>query len=303
MLCYNVVLLVVLLWLGMLVIHLFLVALPIVLMLHVAAPLTSIFAPHVLWIPITLSLIIYFFGWRYFGPADTRPHNISGSFWDLSVLGSFKRLAIFLLLPLLVAASTHWVMRRGCYPCTSTAGFAPGVPPSKPILMAHRGCGFDFPENTIAAYEMAEKIPSVEGFETDIYVSADGVPFLLHDPFLVRTTDVRERCPQMKPRKNASLLNYHNGSCPIRTINAGKKFVNSKKDELSDNDREQFLFQKVPTFRKFLQVTRDSRKFLIFDLGELPVDHPYYESYVNITLQEIRGAGIPLNKVMIVTFI
>jgi len=301
-LVYNLLLLLFLLVSGWVIIQLFLVAVPLVLMLHVAAPLSSIFAPHVLWLPVSVSLGIYFLAWRYMGPSDPRPpHTLSGGFWEFSLKGALKRLAIFLSVPLTMAAVTHWVMGRGCLPCTSTPGFIPGVPPPKPTLLAHRGCGFDFPENTMAAFQLASAIPGVGGLETDLWVSEEGVLFLLHDPFLVRTTDVRDRCPQMKPRNNASLLFFHNGSCPISSLNAGLKFVNKVGPRLSQKERELFSSQKIPTFKTFLQLAVRLKTTVLFDLNEPPPTHPHHHTYINLTINEIKAAGLPMNKVMIVT--
>ena len=57
--------------------------------------------------------------------------------------------------------------------------------------------------------------------ETDIQISSDGTAFLLHDPQLARTTDVRERCPSTDPWVNASTLGYSTGDCPLRGLNVG----------------------------------------------------------------------------------
>ena len=53
--------------------------------------------------------------------------------------------------------------------------------------IAHRGRVYDWPENVI------ESIPSAlvetDGLEVDVRLSADGVPILMHDHYLDRTTD------------------------------------------------------------------------------------------------------------------
>ena len=77
----------------------------------------------------------------------------------------------------------------------------------------------------MAAFEEAIKIPEIVGLETDVMISMDGVPFLLHDPHLVRTTDVELKCPLVDPFANASLLYYTNGSCPLMELNVGEWFV------------------------------------------------------------------------------
>jgi glycerophosphoryl diester phosphodiesterase len=56
-----------------------------------------------------------------------------------------------------------------------------------PAIVAHRGDAEHFPENTLPALEAAWR----RGFthvEFDVQVSADGVPFVIHDTALERTT-------------------------------------------------------------------------------------------------------------------
>ena len=57
-----------------------------------------------------------------------------------------------------------------------------------PLAFAHRGASAEGLENTLAAIERVVRL----GFgylETDVRLSRDGVPLLLHDPTLDRTTD------------------------------------------------------------------------------------------------------------------
>lgn len=56
-----------------------------------------------------------------------------------------------------------------------------------PFWIAHRGAGKLAPENTLAAFRVGGS-HGWRGFECDVKLSADGVPFLLHDDTLDRTT-------------------------------------------------------------------------------------------------------------------
>ncbi|MEP6998724.1 MAG: glycerophosphodiester phosphodiesterase [Betaproteobacteria bacterium] len=61
-----------------------------------------------------------------------------------------------------------------------------------PRYVAHRGAGLLVPENTLAAM----RVGHAHGYrmvEFDVKLSGDGVPFLLHDDTLDRTTDGRGR--------------------------------------------------------------------------------------------------------------
>jgi glycerophosphoryl diester phosphodiesterase len=56
-----------------------------------------------------------------------------------------------------------------------------------PLWIAHRGAGKLAPENTLAAFRVGAG-HGYRAFECDVKLSADGVPFLLHDATLQRTT-------------------------------------------------------------------------------------------------------------------
>lgn len=59
-----------------------------------------------------------------------------------------------------------------------------------PLWIAHRGAGKLAPENTLAAFRVGASY-GYAMFECDVKLSADGVPFLLHDATLERTTSGR----------------------------------------------------------------------------------------------------------------
>lgn len=57
-----------------------------------------------------------------------------------------------------------------------------------PRWVAHRGAGKLAPENTLAAFRLGAR-HGYRMFECDVKLSADGVPFLMHDAALERTTN------------------------------------------------------------------------------------------------------------------
>jgi len=59
-----------------------------------------------------------------------------------------------------------------------------------PRWVAHRGAGKLAPENTLAAFRLGAS-HGYRMFECDVKLSADGVPFLMHDATLERTTNGR----------------------------------------------------------------------------------------------------------------
>jgi glycerophosphoryl diester phosphodiesterase len=56
------------------------------------------------------------------------------------------------------------------------------------LIYAHRGSSQDYPENTLLAFRHA-LASGVDGIELDVNVTADGVPVVIHDRSVERTTD------------------------------------------------------------------------------------------------------------------
>ena len=57
-----------------------------------------------------------------------------------------------------------------------------------PRIIAHRGGGLLAPENTLAAIRLARNLGFI-GVEFDVKLTGDGIPVLMHDDTLERTTD------------------------------------------------------------------------------------------------------------------
>ncbi|HEU4629610.1 MAG TPA: glycerophosphodiester phosphodiesterase [Gemmatimonadaceae bacterium] len=68
-------------------------------------------------------------------------------------------------------------------------------PPRNPLLrldarlvIGHRGAAGEAPENTLESFHLAVA-QGADALELDVHLSADGVPVVIHDPDLRRTTD------------------------------------------------------------------------------------------------------------------
>jgi glycerophosphoryl diester phosphodiesterase len=59
---------------------------------------------------------------------------------------------------------------------------------ARALVVAHRGASAEEPENTIAAFERAVEV-GADVVEFDVRLTADGVPVVLHDADVSRTTD------------------------------------------------------------------------------------------------------------------
>ena len=66
----------------------------------------------------------------------------------------------------------------------------------RPLIIGHRGASAEAPENTLAAFDLA-LAQKADGFEFDVRLSADGVPVIIHDDTVDRTTNGTGRVADM----------------------------------------------------------------------------------------------------------
>lgn len=83
--------------------------------------------------------------------------------------------------------------------------------PAKRLVIAHRGNSMHAPEDTMESLRQGMAL-GADGLEFDVRLSADGVPVLMHDPTLDRTTD------GTGPVAARSLAE-------LRTLDAGHRFT------------------------------------------------------------------------------
>ena len=69
-----------------------------------------------------------------------------------------------------------------------TSPLSSTIEKSEFTLIAHRGASYDAPENTFEAFDLALEL-GFDNFETDVQLTSDGRPVLVHDDTLDRTTD------------------------------------------------------------------------------------------------------------------
>ncbi|XP_077578547.1 glycerophosphodiester phosphodiesterase domain-containing protein 5-like [Stigmatopora nigra] len=175
-----------------------------------------------------------------------------------------------------------YLVPLGMYsPCIKDAGTLGAAPK----LFGHRGAPTLAPENTIMSFEKAVEA-GVEGLETDVTISYDGVPFLMHDATLRRTTNVGQVFPE-RAHRLASEFTWDQ----LRRLNAGQWFLSrglfSGASSLSEADRRRARNQSIPSLADFLRLASPSGRLVIFDLRQPPPEHPYHLSYVNVTLEVV----------------
>jgi glycerophosphoryl diester phosphodiesterase len=65
------------------------------------------------------------------------------------------------------------------------------------LIYAHRGLSGRYPENTLLAFRQA-LAAGVDGLEFDVHVTSDGVPVVIHDRDIARTTDGSGNVDEMR---------------------------------------------------------------------------------------------------------
>uniref|UniRef100_A0A7M4EDY3 Glycerophosphodiester phosphodiesterase domain containing 2 n=1 Tax=Crocodylus porosus TaxID=8502 RepID=A0A7M4EDY3_CROPO len=198
----------------------------------------------------------------------------------LLLLGYFGTMAALYLAPLAITS-----------PCLLEES---QLPP-KPDLFGHRGAPMLAPENTLMSLNKSAQC-GVRVFETDVMVSADGVPFLMHDAKLTRTTNVQDKFPD-RAAMNATTFNW----TELQQLDAGSWFleVGCPREAawpLSGEDQRLVEHQKIPSLQQVLGEARQHNLSIMFDLR--PENHSDYQHFINATVETILRSGIPPQMIL-----
>ncbi|KAM9333238.1 glycerophosphodiester phosphodiesterase domain-containing protein 5 isoform 2-T3 [Pholidichthys leucotaenia] len=176
-----------------------------------------------------------------------------------------------------------YVVPLGLYsPCIKEEGSL-GPPPD---LIGHRGAPMLAPENTLMSFEKAVEVGS-DGLETDVTISWDGVPFLMHDHNLQRTTNIHEVFPN-HTNTIAAMFTW----TELESLNAGAWFLSDPfgtVGSLGAEDRQLAGSQSICSLLDFLQLAAQRDKLVIFDLYRPPRGHPYRDAWIQRTLEVIHN--------------
>ncbi len=146
-------------------------------------------------------------------------------------------------------------------------GVAPARPPA-PQVIAHRGASAEAPENTAAAFRRALAI-GVDGVELDAHLSADGMPVVIHDHVLDRTTD------GWGPVGGLSLAE-------LRRLDAGRWFG------------ESYAGEHILTLAEALDLLRGVR--VIVEIKNAPVAYPGVTERVAAVIRESGHPAVTVSS-------
>ncbi|XP_063549473.1 glycerophosphodiester phosphodiesterase domain-containing protein 4 isoform X2 [Gorilla gorilla gorilla] len=207
----------------------------------------QIFAPYVHLVSITVMVILFwpvaFYVARLERKVRMRRYRMTHSekkrLKKCNVITRLRGLQVAVGLPFLLILLSLYLMPLGIYsPCIQEKeNLGP-----KPTIFGHRGAPMLGPENTMMSFEKAVE-HGAHGLETDIHLSYDHVPFLMHDFDLKRTTNIGEVQPE-SAFENPAFFNWDFLSTP----NAGKWFVKPEIFWLPAHDR-QYVRSVAPGFQ------------------------------------------------------
>ena len=154
---------------------------------------------------------------------------------------------------------------------------------AKTLNIAHRGARSLAPENTLAAARKALEI-GADLWELDVALTSDGVPFIVHDDTLARTSNVKQIFPERQPFTNhlftwddVQKLDFGSwfvATDPFKQIAAGK---------VTQAEQTSYRGEKAPTLREALSFTKDHAWRInveIKDLSGTPGDTMVVEKVV-----------------------
>jgi len=116
----------------------------------------------------------------------------------------------------------------------------------RPLIISHAACKGHAPENTLAGIRAALELGS-EAIEIDVHCTADGVPVLLHDDEVDRTTD---------------------GTGDVRTKSLAEL---QRLDAGARTFGDRFAGERVPTLEAVLELTR-GRALLIAEIKQRAIE-------------------------------
>lgn len=161
----------------------------------------------------------------------------------------------------------------GALALTGTA--VPAVAAGQPehvdvITTAHRGASAYAPENTLAAFAVGIEQGST-WIESDVHLTRDGVPVLMHDTTLSRTTDAEQVFPDRAPWNVRDFT-----LAEIKQLDAGSWFG------------PEFAGEPVPTLAEMVEQVRASRSGIIMEL-KAPSLYPGVEQRVIDVFESFPG--------------
>jgi len=132
----------------------------------------------------------------------------------------------------------------------------------KPLIIAHRGASFDRPENSFAAFKLAYD-QGAEGIETDVHLSKDNVPVLIHDHTVNRVTSQKGLIKQFTFKE-------------LKQLDIGSWFDPN------------YHTERIMSLADFLQWAKPRQLMINLELKTNKVDYPEIETIVYQAVEDLN---------------
>nr|XP_057942969.1 glycerophosphodiester phosphodiesterase domain-containing protein 5 isoform X3 [Doryrhamphus excisus] len=165
----------------------------------------------------------------------------------------------------------------------------------RPDVIGRRGAPMLAPENTMVSFNRA-LLHGASSLEADVTLSVDGIPFLMRDHTLRRTTEVGTVFPD-RQHDDASSFNW----TELRSLNAGRWFL--ERDPywtvrtLTGRDRGRIGNQTVCSLLDMLRLAVRANSSVLLNIRRPPPGHPRHWSWFMDTMWAMQKAGISHKRV------
>lgn len=173
---------------------------------------------------------------------------------------------------------------------------APMAVAKTPVIHAHRGGSYidskpSFPENTLPAFENAAKVENAV-IELDVKLTKDGIPVVIHDDTLDRTTNctgpVKDKTLAQLRKCRADVLGSPGNPGGLKTKKIAKPTV------------------QVPTLKDVLAFVKKQKARVNLEIKNLPGDNdfdPTYTTYPSKIMDVVIAAKLSKSKLIIQSFL
>lgn len=175
---------------------------------------------------------------------------------------------------------------------TLTCGLPAAAQASVPVIHAHRGGALDLgrpvrPEDTLEAFRFTATVHPDAWLELDTVVSRDGVPFVIHDSTLDRTTD----CSGAVPDRTAAEIE----ACRVDVVGVGGTLAPAPPEPVV----------RVPRLDAVLALARATGRPVNLEIKRIPGDPGYVpgnEAFASAVMGVVVAAGLDPAKLIVQSF-
>lgn len=164
------------------------------------------------------------------------------------------------------------------------------MPANLPLVIGHRGASALLPENTMESLKLAFNTHGADMIEFDVHLSRDGIPVVIHDETLERTTNGQGEVAKHTLKE-------------LKALDAGYWFDPAKSSDFSQRGRNieiptlEEVFQEFPGKKLAIEIKASSSELTrkVLDLVEKhnAVDRCTVGSLEDVVFQELRRIPAP----------